>query len=347
MADSVGSAFDTSSENKNNITLDVCDPSRSSGNVTERPLVRARSSSPGPAGPSRKRHRSYSPSIANASSQANFEDSPRERESERGSSYKDQENKSDDIQSQSASIPGEERSNNASVNRTNGKDAVNSESRRGDQDEQVDDADPEIDDGEHEDPEEGELPPLPPGPPPDTQESSDGWEAVWEVSAGAYYFYNRFTRETTWTNPRVPPVSTDKQPDTYDSGTSSDQQPPARSHGGYDPSIHGDYDPTAPYAQRDKSPSPSGDQYTNQASFNRFTGNFNQQAFNTEQYSEENKSRKQMEYFFDVDAAANSHNGKSLKAERQAKKLTKKEVKAFKEKNRLKKEEKKRAWLRD
>jgi hypothetical protein len=51
--------------------------------------------------------------------------------------------------------------------------------------------------------------------------------------------------------------------------------------------------------------------------------------------------------FFDVEAAANSHDGRSLKAERQGKKLSKKEVKAFKEKRKSKKEEKRRAWLRD
>ncbi len=32
----------------------------------------------------------------------------------------------------------------------------------------------------------------------------DGWEAVWDPAHKAYYFYNRFTQVTTWTNPRVP-----------------------------------------------------------------------------------------------------------------------------------------------
>jgi hypothetical protein len=54
-----------------------------------------------------------------------------------------------------------------------------------------------------------------------------------------------------------------------------------------------------------------------------------------------------MNAFFDVDAAANSHDGRSLRAERSARKLTKKELKMFKEKRREKKEEKRRAWLRD
>lgn len=54
-----------------------------------------------------------------------------------------------------------------------------------------------------------------------------------------------------------------------------------------------------------------------------------------------------MTAFFDVDAAANSHDGRSLKAERRGKTLSKQELKAFKEKRRDKKEEKRRAWLRD
>jgi len=54
-----------------------------------------------------------------------------------------------------------------------------------------------------------------------------------------------------------------------------------------------------------------------------------------------------MEFYFDVDAAANSHDGKSLKAERQTRKLSKRELKEFKEKRRVRKEEKRKAWLKD
>lgn len=36
-------------------------------------------------------------------------------------------------------------------------------------------------------------------------EADDGWDAIWEPSVEQYYFYNRFTQETTWDNPRVPP----------------------------------------------------------------------------------------------------------------------------------------------
>ena len=54
-----------------------------------------------------------------------------------------------------------------------------------------------------------------------------------------------------------------------------------------------------------------------------------------------------MNAFFDVDAAANQHDGRSLKAERQNQRLSKTELKAFKEKRRARKEEKRRAWLLD
>lgn len=66
-----------------------------------------------------------------------------------------------------------------------------------------------------------------------------------------------------------------------------------------------------------------------------------------EVHNDENKSKRQMTAFFDVDAAANSHDGRSLKAERRGKQLSKQELKAFKNKRRDKKEEKRRAWLMD
>lgn len=87
--------------------------------------------------------------------------------------------------------------------------------------------------------------------------------------------------------------------------------------------------------------------YTATGAFNRFTGKWQASDIGPENHNDENKSKRQMSAFFDVDAAANSHNGKSLKAERSGKKLTKQELKAFKEKRKEKKEERRRAWLRD
>lgn len=216
-------------------------------------------------------------------------------------------------------------------------------------------------DGQHEEgpplPEE-DLPPLLAKAPPAAAED-DGWAPVWDDNAQAYYFYNRFTGQSQWTNPRVPEAQDtapgvgnhDRIADTTPTG---DEQPLSRPYGGYDPAIHGDYDPTASYAQEAgataKDPSAVADPnaiYTATGVFNRFTGKWQPATLAPENFNDENKSKRQMSAFFDVDAAANSHNGKSLKAERSGKKLTKQELKAFKEKRREKKEEKRRAWLRD
>ena len=199
-----------------------------------------------------------------------------------------------------------------------------------------------------------DIPPLPEEVPP-VEVQDDGWAPVWDDNIQAYYFYNRFTGASQWTNPRVPDAQPgvgnyDRIPDRAP-GTGT---PPRRPHGGYDPAIHGDYDPNADYAQDDQGElgvaGQTGDPaaiYTATGVFNRFTGKWQSATLTPENYNDENKSKRQMSAFFDVDAAANSHNGKSLKAERSGKKLTKEELKAFKEKRKERKEEKRRAWLRD
>lgn len=207
-----------------------------------------------------------------------------------------------------------------------------------------------------------EVPPLPDEAPPGEAAADDGWEPVWDGNAQAYYFYNRITGVSQWENPRVPEAeaaatsASEPRPPGVDSPS-----PPARAPaalGGYNPAIHGDYDPTAPYAQQyeqaQQAAGPGGaatedasQLYAATGAFNRFTGKWQDASLRPENYNDENKSRRQMHAFFDVDAAANSHNGRSLKAERSGKKLSKAEVKAFREKRRERKEEKRRAWLRD
>lgn len=203
------------------------------------------------------------------------------------------------------------------------------------------------------------IPPLPQEPLP---VEDDGWAPVWEETANAFYFYNRFTGATQWTNPRVPEASqfVETAPGVAPIAVAStivqeDPNATSRPAGGYDPSIHGDYDPTAWYAQPAASDpadpsllsSNPADAYAATGAFNRFTGRWQAADLTPENHNDENKSRRQMNAFFDVDAAANSHDGRSLKAERSGKKLSKTELKQFKEKRKAKKEEKRRAWLRD
>ncbi|KAF1847921.1 uncharacterized protein K460DRAFT_65513 [Cucurbitaria berberidis CBS 394.84] len=219
-----------------------------------------------------------------------------------------------------------------------------------------------------------EAPPLPDEAPPAADD--DGWEPRWDYNANAYYFYNTRTGQSQWENPRVP-EATAYSYGSYDrtttssaatlttsSGAPGTSSPPRRKWGGYNPAIHGSYDPNADYAREATKeeeeaeqaaaaaatggfPIPNGQDYTAAAHFNRFTGKFQQADAGPEMHNDENKSKRQMTAFFDVDAAANSHDGRSLKAERRSKTLSKKELKAFKDKRRDKKEEKRRAWLLD
>lgn len=209
-------------------------------------------------------------------------------------------------------------------------------------------------------------PPLLSEAPPSTESKDDGWAPVWDATAGAFYFHNRFTQATQWENPRVPEASASPSlapgvapaSGVVATGPLSAAYPAPTTGlaaGGYDPAIHGSYDENAWYAQPTTTvdttqPTTSlnlAEEYAQTGQFNRFTGRWQAADLQPEKFNDENKSKRQMNAFFDVDLAANSHDGKSLKAERQQKKLSKKEVKDFKNKRRVRKEEKRRAWLLD
>ncbi|TGO21422.1 hypothetical protein BPAE_0221g00170 [Botrytis paeoniae] len=200
------------------------------------------------------------------------------------------------------------------------------------------------------------LPPLPNEKPPVIAQEDDGWAPVWDETNQAFYFYNRFTGATQWDNPRVPEVAQSGPPGvsaTKSAVVPTEIDPTSRPAGGYDPAIHGDYDPNAWYAQSSAVEEPiavgldPAAAYAATGQFNRFTGRWQAAEINPENFNDENKSKRQMNAFFDVDAAANNHDGRSLKEERSGKKLSKAELKQFKEKRKQKKEEKRRAWLRD
>ncbi|KAI6350696.1 hypothetical protein MCOR25_010469 [Pyricularia grisea] len=198
-------------------------------------------------------------------------------------------------------------------------------------------------------------PQLPNEPLPEAED--DGWTYQWDPTHQAYYFLNRFTGQTTWENPRqTVAVASSSTADT------TPAPPPLPTvAGGYNPAIHGDYDNWV--AEQKKAGQLPGDDdaaenvhlsdpaaaalYASGAQFNRLTGQYQRPDVGPENHSDDAKSRRQMSAFFDVDAAANSHDGRSLKAERAGKRLTKGELKHFKEKRKARKEEKRRAWLRD
>ncbi|KAI1175993.1 hypothetical protein F4777DRAFT_290024 [Nemania sp. FL0916] len=201
-------------------------------------------------------------------------------------------------------------------------------------------------------------PPLPDEPVPPAED--DGWDCHWDAAHQAWFFYNRITNESTWDNPRVPSqpqASADTNANAQLETPPATAVPPVNERlpaGGYNPAIHGDYDPNAWYAKNDNedeegevSVMDPATAYAAIGTFNRFTGRWQGDDQNPDRHSDEAKSRRQMNAIFDFDAAANAHDGRSLKAERSGKKPTKSELRHFKEKRRAKKEEKRRAWLRD
>lgn len=197
----------------------------------------------------------------------------------------------------------------------------------------------------------------------------DGWEPHLDPATGHWYFTNRFTGVSQWENPRVPtetyiptalPVySGAPGTESYAAapGTTSEAEPPRELYLGYNPKIHGDYDPNADYAKWHE-PAPAQVEtvdvvdtsnligsYEQAGTFNRRTGAFQGAGQSAEHHNDENKSKRQMNAFFDVDLAANLHDGRSLKAERANKKMSKEQVKAFNEQRRAKKEQKRRDFL--
>lgn len=128
----------------------------------------------------------------------------------------------------------------------------------------------------------------------------------------------------------------------------------------YNPKIHGNYDPNADYAKYTSQRlaeqsgynntatiilSGSAD-YTTTMALNARTGAAQPSHLTADRHNDAAKSGRQMNAFFDVDAAANAHEGKSLKEERKNKKLSKADVKAFNEARKEKKQKKRMAFYK-
>lgn len=191
-------------------------------------------------------------------------------------------------------------------------------------------------------------PPLPDEPLPDEADTNDdGWDPMWSDEHQAWYFVNRFTQQTQWENPRVPDAA---------QGAAGGG---GESLGGYNPAVHGDYDPNAWYAKGEAAPSSAsgvavtgvdvdgGDPIAAAAAAAAAIIQGDAANTNGARYGHDAKASRQLNGFFDVAATNGAHDGRSLKAERSGIKPSKSELKAFKEKRRARKEEKRRAWLRD
>ncbi|KAK9459032.1 uncharacterized protein V1516DRAFT_680753 [Lipomyces oligophaga] len=173
----------------------------------------------------------------------------------------------------------------------------------------------------------GSPPPLPDGPPPPEATLAGDWEAILDPNTAHYYYYNHITEETTWIRPESMGNLTEQKLD-----------------------LEG---------------KPAATNYASRGFFNRFSGKW--QAYKSPdepdldvdqdtipgeivpftEFSDEKKSRRQLDAFYDVDSAANQHDGRSLKAERQQQRLSKKQVQEFRKRKQERKERKTRSWLLD
>ncbi|KAA8897867.1 hypothetical protein TRICI_006627 [Trichomonascus ciferrii] len=160
----------------------------------------------------------------------------------------------------------------------------------------------------------------------------DGWEAIYDANYGQYYFYNRFTEETTWKNPRVNEGGEDeeekneeieklkKDPDFQKLSTYEKYKRFKEIRERVNNEDTGDSAvvPTAEMQKRALKDMPT-------------TG---LDAFNPD--------------FNDPSVLANlSHDGRSLRKERAEKRVSKKQVKKFKDKKKDRKERKRREWLKN
>jgi hypothetical protein len=133
--------------------------------------------------------------------------------------------------------------------------------------------------------------------------------------------------------------------------------------GGYNPAIHGSWDPNAEYAKLAMEDQEAEEaaaaaaapataynvglpDYSTTAAFNRFSGKLQQAGMGPEVHSDAAKSFRQMNAYFDVDHSDNRPSGQSLKKDRKGYKFTKKEFQEFKQDQDAKKRQKKREWLK-
>ncbi|USW51065.1 Putative WW domain-containing protein [Septoria linicola] len=185
----------------------------------------------------------------------------------------------------------------------------------------------------------------------------------------AHYYTNTETGESSWTEPTEPYwlynvelVGPDPCGLQYPPGVErpTAAQSIAEAHPlAYNPKIHGNYDPNADYAKYTEQrlngnnsattlpgQIPGAVDYSSTMALNARTGSAQPAHLTADRHNDAAKSGRQMNAFFDVDAAANAHEGKSLKEERKNKKLSKAEVKAFNEARKEKKQKKRMAFYK-
>ncbi|GAB5587509.1 hypothetical protein Unana1_02409 [Umbelopsis nana] len=204
-----------------------------------------------------------------------------------------------------------------------------------------------------------------------TEESA--WVPTWDEESQAYYWWNTITNETTWDNP-YPDQGQDQEGEEEQAYYDQSYQ------GGYyygnyeqpsnpldavlskiDTEVRSQLDNTTDTSKPFQSynelfdpaevvPQEPVNSYDSVAHFNARTGKFTSSKeadrLNPEYMSLESRAKRQMQYYFDVDAYQEQRNRERMANAAGAKRpLSKKEVERFKRQKQEKKEKRKREWL--
>lgn len=174
------------------------------------------------------------------------------------------------------------------------------------------------------------------------------WTAVWDATSQAYYWWNMVTHETTWENPYENKVMDNEQK----VGSSQQQQ--------HQPEIYNNNNaypyamPTYPMTTANVPSSLMDHSYTYQAYFNKRTGKFQMASdvdrLNPERMSIEERAKRQMQYYFDVDAYMEQRNREraaGIPSKITKRHLTKKDIERFKKAKQEKRMKRAREWLCD
>ncbi|KAJ8662840.1 hypothetical protein O0I10_001016 [Lichtheimia ornata] len=182
--------------------------------------------------------------------------------------------------------------------------------------------------------------------------ASNVWTAAWDENSQAYYWWNMMTYETTWDNP-YEKNALDKVLDQVDAQQEESGSTAASSPSTTQQQQHAEaYQHSATATPTAATPSFANQSYTYQAYFNKRTGKFQLASdvdrLNPERMSIENRAKRQMQYYFDVDAYTEERNReRAAGAAGQKRQLSKKDIERFKRAKHEKKMKRARDWLCD
>jgi hypothetical protein len=210
----------------------------------------------------------------------------------------------------------------------------------------------------------------------DSATEENAWVPTWDDESQAYYWWNTVTNETTWENPY--PDLAQGEDDSEQAYYGEDQQDTAGYHAAeayyaetsnpldavlnkIDTEVRAQLDNTTDtskpfqsynelFDRSEITPQAPMHSYDSVAHFNARTGKFTSSKeadrLNPEYMSLESRAKRQMQYYFDVDAYQEQRNRERLEdAAGKKRPLSKKEVEKFKRQKQEKKEKRKRDWL--